>query len=207
MVCMHHVYASVCDGEAPVVECEVRSSFWLTLVNDSISPPGTSNLSNSLPSNDEKELTKDTSSMVFFVDDSRRRIYTEFTRITTSQYTDALDAIIHHRWAECYIHRSENFLDDEATYHPSDDAITITIVDQVSLEPIVNDESGLYGTSRFIHLTSKETPTDPAILHRPDRIHSYKDDQLFGGFVTNFHNEIGATYQWHLNDTVILTGA
>ena len=145
--------------------------------------------------------------MVFFVDDSRRRIYTEFTRITTSQCTDALDAIIHHRWAECCIHRSENFLDDEATYHQCDDALTITIVDQVSLEPIVNDESGLCGTSRFIYLTSKETPTHPAILHRPDRIHSYEDDQLFWGFVTNFHNEIGATYQWHLNDTVILTGA
>ena len=108
---------------APADESEDGSSRSLSSLNDNECSLGGSSLSNSLLSNNDKDLLKDTPRALFFVDDSRRKLFTEFTRITSSQYSGLLSAVIHHAWAECYFHRSENFVDDdEATYHPCNDA-------------------------------------------------------------------------------------
>ena len=72
---------------APADESEDRSSRSLSSLNDNECSLGGSSLSNSLLSNNDKVLVKDTPSALFFVDDSRRKLFTEFTRITSSQYS------------------------------------------------------------------------------------------------------------------------
>ena len=55
----------------------------------------------------------------------------------------------------------------------------------------------------IVQLTSAGLPTSRQRKHR-DEVHGYERDQLFVGVVTNFHNEIGVTYEWYLNDTLFL---
>ncbi|KAL9965542.1 hypothetical protein ACROYT_G029356 [Oculina patagonica] len=174
-------------------------------------------LGHSLPSNDaslqramELSLNEDQST-VFFIDESRRNMCSEFTRITTSEYSGNLSAVIHSGWEDCYHHRSEEFLDEEeAKYHPCDDSFTMTsllIADQVYLEPIVDESSSSVVCKSFAYPMADPIPEEATILHGPDELHGYAGNELFIGVLTNFHNEIGVSYEWYLNDNVILRGA
>ena len=46
----------------------------------------------------------------------------------------------------------------------------------------------------------------PEILYGPDEVYGYEGNQLFLAVVTNFHNEIGETYEWSLDGNTVLRG-
>ena len=156
------------------------------------------------------QCEKNDQDAVFYVDDSRRNLSADFRRVLTSEYTQELSTLFVSGWSNCYTCRSVDFLDQsEEEYHPCDDSFVIsnlTVGGHVYLEPLFAS-SGTPDSEfiqSYVPAITTQSHDQPEILNGPDEVYGYEGNQLFLAVVTNFHNEIGVTYEWSLDGNTVL---
>ena len=159
-------------------------------------------------------VEQEASESILHVDDSKKSLVIEFCRHVISQYRSDASSQCVIGWADCYSSRSSKFLECEANeYHPCDDNFivwSISVDANVYVRPDINKDDSLQimqDTYSF-PMHDFETSNEPLILHQPNELHGYdSDNTLFLAVVTNFHNAIGVTYTWFVNDDVCANGS
>ena len=122
--------------------------------------------------------------------------------VTHSMYSGESSTLIVNNWRATYDSRSEEFLDDEAeTYCPLEDKFALCGI-QVN-ETVYLERNA---TSAFSFPVAGDVSTKAAILHGPEIINGFEDEQLFLGVITNVHNKLGLVYSWFHNGQVKVNG-
>ena len=141
-----------------------------------------------------------------------KTIMTEMVLITKSKYSECFSCLLLTGWQSAYEYRSEKYLDqDNKEYTPLLDRFLlsgITVNDTVYLRrDDCSEEDDNQGTTSYLLPTADvHTSSDPMIVHGPDLINGYQDDDFFLGVISNVHNKPGTMYTWFHNGNPIHFG-
>ncbi|CAB4016756.1 Hypothetical predicted protein [Paramuricea clavata] len=121
----------------------------------------------------------------------------ELVLITKSKYSECSSMLLLIRWESAYDCRSENCLDyDNKEYIPLLDRFLlsgVTVNDTVYLrrDDCCKEDENQGTISYSLPTADVHTASGPVIIHGPDLINGYQDDDFFLGVITNVHNKQG----------------
>lgn len=147
-----------------------------------------------------------------------KNIETEMVLVTKSKYSDCSSMRQLNGWNAAYDYRSENYLEvDKKEYIPLLDRFQlsgVTVNDTVYLirdgcrldSSILNEDENQETISYSLPTADVPNTSDPVIIHGPELINGYQDDDFFVGVITNVHNKHGTMYTWFHNGNPIHFG-